>query len=166
MFARLCLLSILSMAAFAAPAFSWNDGMPAHAQVGGWQVRVDPAVGNGCFASQYYEDGTGIKLGIDPERHNLYLILGNLAWTSLEEGKTYRLRFVFDQAKAYDGDLEAGDFAESTGVRIDYRGAPIAHLSLRNARAALTEMTKCQKKMESSGGNSASVRPASDPFSR
>jgi hypothetical protein len=84
MFARLCLLSILSMGAFAAPAFSWNDGMPAYAQVGGWQVRVDPAVGNGCFASQYYEDGTGIKLGIDPERHNLYLILGNLAWTSLE----------------------------------------------------------------------------------
>jgi hypothetical protein len=185
MFARLCLLSILSMGAFAAPAFSWNDGMPAYAQVGGWQVRVDPAVGNGCFASQYYEDGTGIKLGIDPERHNLYLILGNLAWTSLEEGKTYRLRFVFDQAKAYDSDLEAGalgdwvvlgrsglgtdfmtDFAESTGVRIDYRGAPIAHLSLRNAHAALTEMTKCQKKMESSGGNSASVRPASDPFSR
>jgi len=175
MFARLCLLSILSMGAFAAPAFSWNDGMPAYAQVGGWQVRVDPAVGNGCFASQYYE-----------ERHNLYLILGNPAWTSLEEGKTYRLRFVFDQAKAYDSDLEAGplgdwvvlgrsglgtdfvtDFVESTGVRIDYRGAPIAHLSLRNARAALTEMTKCQKKMESAGGgNSASVRPASDPFSR
>ena len=53
------------------------------------------------------------------------------------------------------------------GVRIDYRGAPIAHLSLRSARAALTEMTKCQKEMESAGGgNSASVRPASDPFSR
>ena len=186
MFARLCLLSILSMGAFAAPAFSRNDGMPAYAQVGGWQVRVDPAVGNGCFASQYSADGTGIRLGIDPERHNLYLILGNPAWTSLEEGKTYRLRFVFDQAKAYDGDLEAGplgdwvvlgrsglgtdfvtDFVESAGVRIDYRGAPIAHLSLRNARAALTEMTKCQKEMESAGGgNSASVRPASDPFSR
>jgi hypothetical protein len=186
MFARLCLLSILSMGAFAAPAFSRNDGMPAYAQVGGWQVRVDPAVGNGCFASQYSADGTGIRLGIDPERHNLYLILGNPAWTSLEEGKTYRLRFVFDQAKAYDSDLEAGplgdwvvlgrsglgtdfvtDFVESAGVRIDYRGAPIAHLSLRNARAALTEMTKCQKEMESAGGgNSASVRPASDPFFR
>ncbi len=136
----------------------------------------------GCFASQYSADGTGIRLGIDPERHNLYLILGNPAWTSLEEGKTYRLRFVFDQAKAYDSDLEAGplgdwvvlarsglgtdfvtDFVESTGVRIDYRGAPITHLSLRN----VTEMTKCQKEMESAGGgNSASVRPASDPFSR
>jgi hypothetical protein len=160
MFARLCLLSILSMGAFAAPAFSWNDGMPAYAQVGGWQVRVDPAVGNGCFASQY---------------------------TSLEEGKTYRLRFVFDKAKAYDSDLEAGplgdwvvlarsgfgtdfvtDFVESTGVRIDYRGAPVAHLSLRNARAALTAMTRCQQELERAGGggNSAAVRPASDPFAR
>jgi hypothetical protein len=93
---------------------------------------------------------------------------------------------VFDQAKAYDSDLEAGplgdwvvlarsglgtdfvtDFVESTGVRIDYRGAPIAHLSLRNARAALTEMTKCLKEMEfAGGGNSAFVRPASDPFCR
>jgi hypothetical protein len=59
------------------------------------------------------------------------------------------------------------DFVESTGVRIDYRGAPIAHLSLRNARVALTEMTKCQKETESAGGgNSVSMRPASDPFSR
>jgi hypothetical protein len=93
---------------------------------------------------------------------------------------------VFDQAKAYDSDLEAGPLGDwvvrgrsglgpdlvwgvvaSTGGRSEYRGAPIAHLSLRNARAALTEMTKCQKKMESAGGgNSASVRPASDPFSR
>jgi hypothetical protein len=186
MFARLCLLSILSMGAFAAPAFSRNDGTPAYAQVGGWQVRVDPAVGNGCFASQYAADGTGIRLGIDPDRQKLYLILGNPAWKSLEEGKTYRLRFVFDQAKTYDSDLEAGllgdrvvlarsglgtdfviDFVESTGVRVDYRGAPIAHLSLSNARAALTEMTRCQKEMDSAGGgNPASVRPASDPFSR
>jgi hypothetical protein len=186
MFARLCLLSILSMGAFGTPAFSQDSGTPAYAQVGGWQVRVDPAVGNGCFASQYYEDGTGIRLGIDPDRQKLYLILGNPAWTALEEGKTYKLRFAFDQANTYDSDLAAGplgdrvvlarsglgtdfvmDFVESTGVRVDYRGAPIAHLSLRNARAALTEMTRCQKAMDSAGGgNSASVRPASDPFSR
>jgi hypothetical protein len=185
MFARLCLLSILSMSACGPPAFSQDSGTRAYAQVGGWQVRVDPAVGNGCYAMRYYEDGTGIRLGIDPDRQKLYLILGNPAWTSLEDGKTYRLRFVFDQAKTYDSDLEAGllgdrlvlarsglgtdfviDFVERTSVRVDYRGAPIAHLSLSNARAALTEMTRCQKEMESAGGNPASVRPASDPFSR
>ncbi len=186
MFARLCLLGILSLGAFAPPAFSYNGPAPAGRLVGGWQIRVDPTVGNGCYAMQYDADGTGIRLGIDPDRHNLYLILGNPAWTSLEEGRTYRLRFVFDQAKTYDSDLEAGalgdrvvlarsglgtdfvtDFVESVGVRIDYRGAPIAHLSLRDARAALTEMTRCQKEMDQAdGGNPASVRPASDPFSR
>jgi hypothetical protein len=188
MFARLCLLSILSMGAFAAPAFSRNDGAPAYAEVGGWQVRVDPGMGNGCFVSQYAADGTGIRLGIDPERHTLYLMVGNPAWTSLEEGKVYRLRFVFDQTWTYDSDLEADplgdwvvlgrsglgtdfvtDFVESTGLRIDYRGMPIAHLSLRNARAALTEMTRCQQALDRAGGssgNSAAVRPASDPFAR
>jgi hypothetical protein len=186
MFARLCLLSVLSMSAFGTPAVSYNSPAPAAAQLGGWQIRVDPTVGNGCYAMHYYEDGTGIRLGIDPDRQKLYLILGNPAWTSLEGGKTYTLRFVFDQANAYDSDLEAAtlgdrlvlarsglgtdfviDFVERTSVRVDYRGAPIAHLSLRNARAALAEMTKCQKEMDSAGGgNSASVRPASDPFSR
>jgi hypothetical protein len=186
MFARLCLLSILSMGAFGTPAFSQDSGTPAYAQVGGWQVRVDPAVDNGCFASQYYEDGTGIRLGIDPDRQKLYLILGNPAWTSLEEGKTYKLRFAFDQANTYDSDLAAGmlgdrvvlarsglstdfvtDFVESTSVRVTYRGAPIAHLSLRNARAALTEVAKCQQEMRPAGGvNSVAVRPVSDPFSR
>ena len=127
-----------------------------------------------------------IRLGIDPERHSLYLILGNPAWTSLEEGKTYRLRFVFDRARTYDSDLEAGplgdwvvlgrsglgtdfvtDFVASTGLRIDYRGAPIARLSLRDARAALTEMTRCQQALDrTGGGNAAAVRPASDPFAR
>src|SRR5260370_16835148 len=106
MFARLCLLSLLSMAAFVAPALGKDNAAPAYAQVGGWQVRVDPAVGNGCFASQYYEDGTGIRLGIDANRQNFYLILGNPVWTSLEDGKTYKLRFMFDQAKTYDSDLE------------------------------------------------------------
>ena len=127
-----------------------------------------------------------IRLGIDPERHTLYLMIGNPVWTSLEEGETYRLRFVFDRARTHDSDLEAGplgdwvvlgrsglatdfvtDFVASTGVRIDYRGAPIAHLSLRDARAALTEMTRCQQALDrTGGGNAAAVRPASDPFAR
>src|SRR3979490_1150715 len=100
------------MGAFAAPAFTRNGGMPAYAQVGGWQVRADPAVGNGCFASQYSADGTGIRLGIDPVPHKPYLILGNPAWTSPEEAHTYRLRLVLDQAKAYDSDLKAGPLGD------------------------------------------------------
>ncbi len=185
MFARLCLLSLLSMAAFVAPALGKDSAAPAYALVGGWQVRVDPAAGNGCFASQYYEDGTGIRLGIDANRQNFYLILGNPAWTSLEDGKTYKLRFMFDQAKTYDSDLEAfmlgdmvmlgrsglstdfvTDFMAGTGVGVSYRGAPIVHLSLRNAHAALAEVAKCQKEMRPADGGHPEMRPASDPLSR
>jgi hypothetical protein len=99
------------MGAFAAPALSRNDGMPPYAQVGSWQVRVDPAVSNGCFASQCSADGTGsgwasIRSGTTSTSSSA------TAWTSLEEGKTYRLRFVFDQAKAYDSDLDAGPLGD------------------------------------------------------
>jgi|HubBroStandDraft_6_1064221.scaffolds.fasta_scaffold143052_2 hypothetical protein len=140
MFARLCLLSVLSMGAFVAPAVSKDNTGPANGQVGGWQIRVDPRLGNGCFASQHYADGTGLRLGIVPDRLSLYLILGNPA---------------------------VADFMEGTSLRVDYQGGPLAHLSLRNADTALAELAECQQEMQAvGGGNSAFVRPASDPFSR
>ena len=185
MFVRLCLLSILSMGAFVAPAASKDNTAPAWAQVGGWQIRVDPTFGNGCFATQYYEDGTGIRLGIDAHSQSLYIMLANPSWKSLEAGKIYPVRFVFDQARTYDSDLEAGpwgdtvvlgraglsgdfvaDFMERTGLRVYYRGAPIAHLSLRNTYAAVAEVAKCQAEMQPAGVGNAAVRPASDPFRR
>ena len=89
MFVRTCLLSAALMGAFVAPAVSKDNTAPAWAQVGGWQIRVDPTFGNGCFATQYYEDGTGIRLGIDANSQSLYIMLANPAWKSLEAGKTY-----------------------------------------------------------------------------
>jgi len=185
MFARLCLLSILSMGAVVAPAAAKDNAAPAWGQVGGWNIRVDPTFGNGCFATQSYEDGTGIRLGIDANSQSLYIMLANPAWKSLEAGKTYPVRFVFDQASTYDSELAGGpwgdtvvlgrvglsadfvrDFMERTGLRVYYRGAPIAQLSLRNTYAALAEVAKCQAEMRPAGAGNAAVRPASDPFSR
>ena len=185
MFARLCLLGILLLGAFVAPAVARDNAVPAWSQVGGWQIRVDPGFGNGCFASQYYEDGTGIRLGIDAERQSLYFILGNPAWKSLEDGKSYPVRFVFDRTQTYDFDLRAAawggmvvlgrgglsrdfvrDFMERTGLSVYYRGAPIAHLSLRNAYAAVAEVARCQAEMRPAGVGAVAVQPAGDPFSR
>jgi hypothetical protein len=55
---------------------------------------------------------------------------------------------------------------ERSGLRVYYRGAPIAQLSLRNTYAALAEVAKCQAEMRPAGAGNAAVRPASDPFSR
>ena len=62
MIARLCLLGILSM------------GTPRTVPCRRGRRSVDgrsgsiPGFGNGCFASQSYEDGTGMRLGIDAAR--------------------------------------------------------------------------------------------------
>src|SRR5262245_46170612 len=79
-------------------------------QVGGWNIRVDQSLGHGGFASQIYEDNTTIRLGFDIKKKTIYFMLGNTAWRSLEAGKVYQMRFVFDDQKSYDGEL--------TGVRL------------------------------------------------
>lgn len=185
MFVRICLLGALLMGALVGPAASQDGSAAKWAQVGGWQVRVDPTFGNGCFAVQSYEDGTAIRIGIDAERKSIYIVVGNDAWQSLEAGKVYPVRFVFDGQKTYDTELLGlahrgkvilvhsnvsaeftTDFMERTALRVYYRGAPIAGLSLRNTYAALTEVAKCQKEMWAAGNGNSGVRPASDPFSR
>jgi hypothetical protein len=186
MFVRLCLLGFLSTVAVAGPAMSKDSRTAGWGQVGGWEVRVDPTFGNGCFATRHYEDGTAIRVGIDVHRNSLYILLANRAWKSLEDGKTYPVRFVFDQLSTYDGDMAAvvwGDMVvlgrsgvgadffmtylmESNGLRVYYHGAPIAQLSLRNTYAALVEVAKCRKEVWAAGSGNPGLRPASDPFSR
>ena len=151
------------------------------AQVGGWEIRVDQSVGNGCFAMQIYEDGTVVRIGVDVTDKRIYLLFLNDAWKSLEVGKIYPVRIVFDGVSAYNGEmkghrLEGGtivlshrnlssefvkDFMQRNGMRIHYQGSSIANLSLRNTYAALGEVLNCQKEI---GFGSNSPRN-SDPFS-
>lgn len=141
---------------------------------------------NGCFAHQTYEDGTAVRLGFDPRNSNIYFMFGNKAWKSLEAGKVYQMRFVFDDVKSYDGEMTGHrlgegiyldhsavsatftkDFMARGGVRIYYRGAQITHLSLRNTYAAVGEVVNCQREFASTGNQGGnSPQPANDPFAR
>lgn len=183
---RMCLLGVLLTGALAGAAAAEDGGTAKWGQVGGWQIRVDRAMGDSCFALQGYEDGTWLRIGFDMKNRAVYFVLGNEAWRSLEAGKIYPVQFVFDDQKKYDGELTAfawddrvvlghdnvgadftTDFMERTGLRIYYRGSPIAGLSLRNTYAALGQAVNCQKEMLAMGGSPGSgARPASDPFSR
>jgi hypothetical protein len=151
------------------------------AQVGGWDIRVDQSVGNGCFAMQTYEDGTVVRMGVDVSQQRIYLLFLNDAWKSLEVGKIYPVRIVFDGASAYNGNMKghrlAGgatvlshsnlssefvkDFMQRNGMRIYYQGSSIANLSLRNTYAAMAEVLNCQKELGFGSGSSRD----SDPFS-
>jgi hypothetical protein len=155
------------------------------ADVGGWEIRVDASVGNGCFAIQQYEDGSIVRLGVDIDNKRLYLFFGNNAWKSLEQGKIYPVRVVFDGVSAYNGEmvghrLSGGtmvlahrnlnsdfvkDFMLRNVMRVHYQGSQIANLSLRNTYAAVSEVTNCQSEFGyGSGSSRGSGGSARDPF--
>jgi len=171
-FAALC-WSALTASAIAQTA-EWS-------QVGGWKIRVDRTIGNGCFAFQTYDDGSVVRIGFNPERKTIYFLLGNDSWQSLEVGKKYQLVFEFDGVDRYDGELlgmKLGDsktvfldhnnvsvkfteaFMQRNAVRVYYQGNRIASLSLANTYAAIAEVLNCQSQFNGSNGG----QNVSDPF--
>jgi hypothetical protein len=150
-------------------------------QVGGWKIRVDRTIGNGCFAYQTYDDGSVIRLGFNPESKTIYFLLGNASWQSLEAGKKYQITFEFDAIDRYDGELvgtTVGDnkavfldhnnvsvqfteaFMQRNVMRVYYQNSRIASLSLANTYAAIAEVLNCQSQFNRSNGS----QNVSDPF--
>ena len=90
--------------------------MTAHAQtaqwgqVGGWQIRVDRTVGDGCFAVQEFEGGTIVRIGYDAAAKRMYLLFTDDDWKSLEVDKVYPVRIVFDGSTSFNGEM--------TGMRL------------------------------------------------
>lgn len=155
------------------------------ADVGGWEIRVDATVGNGCFAIQEYEDGSIVRIGIDVDRKRVYLFFANNAWKSLEQGKIYPVRVVFDGVSTYNGEMVGqrlsggtmvlahrnlntdfvNDFMLRNVMRIYYEGSQIASLSLRNTYAAISEVSNCQSEFGfGSGSSRGSGGSGRDPF--
>lgn len=186
MIVRIRLMSALLLGALAAPAAAQDHRSARWGQAGGWQIHVDRAAGNGCFATRRYDDGTGLRIGVNPKEGGFHFMIANSTWRPLETGKIYRVTVVFDDQKNYEGELEAiavqgttvllnpdvgaefaSDFMARTSLRIYYRRSQIASLSLNDTHAALTQVMTCQKEMWAAGNSSEPrVRPASDPFSR
>ena len=172
-FAALC-WSALATSAVAQNTAEWG-------QVGGWKIRVDRTIGNGCFAYQTYQDGSLIRLGFNPESKTIYFLLGNASWQSLEAGKKYQITFEFDSVDRYDGELvgtTVGDnktvfldhnnvslqfteaFMQRNVMRVYYQNSRIASLSLANTYAAVAEVLNCQSQFNGSNGG----QNVSDPF--
>jgi hypothetical protein len=171
----------LLVALVTGPVQALAEKPPKWAEVGGWEIRVDSTVGNGCFAMQIYEDGTVVRIGVDAGEKRIYLLFFNEVWKSLELGKIYPVRIVFDGVSTYNGEMKghklAGgaivlshsnlntdfvkEFMQRNGMRIYYQGSSIANLSLRNTYAAIGEVFNCQKEFGFGSGSSRD----SDPFS-
>mgnify|MGYP002785357375 CR=1 FL=1 len=151
-------------------------------RVGGWQVRIDRAVG--CEAHSLAA-GPKLHLGYT-ERHELGLALTHDAWKSLEDGKDYLITLQIEdlqyavEMKAWrvsNGrmglrriitDEAAGrqllqDFQRGRSLSATYDGRPLATFALTNAPAVVEELRRCQASMPPPSGP---VAPDEDPFKK
>ena len=149
--------------------------------VGQWQIRVDASLGFGCFLVGSYTRGTVLRIGIDQQNGNGYVMVGNEAWRSLQVGNQYDLALRFDNDSPWRGRATArrignGDMvflylsfdrtrflvelARRLNLRVFYNGDLITQLPLQGTNAAVQEMIRCQRAADIARKN----QPKSDPF--
>ena len=163
-----------------------SDETAKWGQVGGWDIRVDRTVGDGCFAMQVFGRGTIVRIGFDVASRAIYLVFGHDDWKSLEEGKRYPVVVRFDNSQDYNGEMKGErlgkaiflvhhnlnadflkDFMARNSMEIFYRGDSIARVSLQNTFAAVAEVIKCQREIGFAGARQRSQDPSSGtPASR
>lgn len=150
--------------------------------VGQWQIRVDKSLGYGCFLLGSYTRGTVLRIGIDQQNGNGYVMIGNEAWRSLQVGNRYDLALRFDNAAPWRGRATARtigsgsmrflylsfdrsrflvELARRLNLTISYNGQVVTQLPLRGTNAAVQEMIRCQQAADAARKNG---RPQGDPF--
>lgn len=101
---------------------------PLHAQtlepwgsVAGWDVMIDPSLGDGCLIQAEYQDGSVVRIGFDRNQGGGYVTAFNDNWGEIEEGASYPITFELD-GQSYDG--------EATGIYLN--GVPGADIAFTN----------------------------------
>ena len=100
-----------------AAAFLGLGAVPALAQglidkgfVSGWNIMVDPQMGNGCLIQTVYEDYSVVRIGYDAANNRGYFVVFNKAWGQIKKGEVYDIVFDLD-GKKFD--------ARATGFVLD-----------------------------------------------
>jgi len=79
-----------------APMATWAQDLIDKGFVAGWNVMVDPQMGNGCLIQNIYEDLSVVRIGYDAEHNRGYFVVFNKAWGQIDKGKTYDMTFDLD----------------------------------------------------------------------
>ncbi|WP_120633968.1 hypothetical protein [Ruegeria sp. EL01] len=90
----------LIFAAFTATA-AWSQELIDKGFVEGWNIMMDPNLGNGCLIQTVYQDLSVVRLGYDALDNRGYFTVYNKAWGEIEPGQSYPIRFDLD-GKSYD----------------------------------------------------------------
>ena len=111
------ILSTLAFAALALPAAAQN--LVKWGEAGGWDVMVDPTVGNGCLITSTFEDGSTVRVGINPEDDDGYLMAFNEAWGEIVEDESYPISFDLD-GEEYEGNATGRWLGGVPGVEVTF----------------------------------------------
>ncbi|OYU38831.1 MAG: hypothetical protein CFE33_13445 [Pseudorhodobacter sp. PARRP1] len=157
--AAACGLALMSTAALA------QDLVP-YSEAGGWDVQVDPTMGNGCLLSSDFEDGSHVRIGFDRTAGNGYVIAANTAWGDITDGTDYPISFMLDDQK-YDGNGKGLHLDDLPGVLVTFdtvdfltdlaakntltlqnQGADVMSIDLSGSDEAINETIACQEEQE------------------
>jgi hypothetical protein len=151
---------LLGVAATPATAERRSPGKRGH---GGLRdIHVEPGVGNGS--------GTVMRIAVRPDG-GLYVAIAGSSWQFVEEGKTYRMKFVFGNGRAYEEELKAADvgseivlvrprmsaaflpdFMEKTSLRVHCRDSLIEPVLLSDTYDAVTQLRTCNASIAGAPG--------------
>jgi len=163
-FAVLATTAALSLGAVAAMA----QGLIDKGFVAGWNVMVDPEMGNGCLIQTVFEDYSVVRIGYDAQNDRGYFVVFNKAWRDIKKGEVYDITFDLDGEKF---DAKATGFVlnkvPGAGVFFDDRafvqaiaqrnvltvygqtGEKIMAIDLKGSAKAIEYARKCQAEIGS-----------------
>jgi hypothetical protein len=116
-------LTLLSgVIAVSAPQTATSQELEVWGTAGGWDVLIDPSLGDGCLIQAAYEDGSLVRIGFDRNEGTGYVASFNDNWGDIEEGAVYPILFDLD-GQEYEG--------EATGIYVN--GVPGADVIFTEA---------------------------------
>jgi len=162
--AVLATTAALSLGAVSAMA----QGLIDKGFVAGWNVMVDPEMGNGCLIQTVFEDYSVVRIGYDAQNDRGYFVVFNKAWRDIKKGEVYDITFDLDGEKF---DAKATGFVlnrvPGAGVFFDDRafvdaiaqrnvltvynqtGEEVMAIDLKGSAKAIEYARKCQAEIDS-----------------
>jgi hypothetical protein len=98
------LVSLLLLGMAGVAAADDDADPPKWGEAGAWEIFVDTRYGNRCYATTG-SLGAAMLVSLRPDG-DLDFVIDHESWRFAEEGKTYRLKFVFGNGTTYEEELE------------------------------------------------------------
>lgn len=124
-------------ALFAGAALA-QDLVP-YGEAGGFAVMIDPTLGNGCFLTSDFEDGSTVRIGFDRTAGKGYVAAFNNAWGEIVDAQEYPVTFFLDDQQ-YDGTAVGVHLSDVPGAVIYFDSVDfLADLAARQTMSLVNE---------------------------